>query len=66
MTRARIPTTTSSTFFAQQREDQIAADNGNAPPPENNNSEGRQRLWSAPGKTLAWVLDHIADGNTPR
>ena len=52
-----------SLFFQRQREDRIAAYDGNGDPPENNNSKGRRRWWSAPGRTLAWVLRYITDGN---
>jgi hypothetical protein len=54
-----------SAFFARQHEDRLAAYDGSGPPPENFNSEGRRRWWSAPGRTLTWVLDHIANGNNP-
>jgi hypothetical protein len=54
-----------SAFFAWQREDRFRAYDGPGPPPENFNSEGQRRWWSAPGRTLTWVMDHIANGNNP-
>jgi hypothetical protein len=30
--------------------------------PVNNNSKERRRWWSAPGRTLAWVLTYIVEG----
>ncbi|KAM0861583.1 hypothetical protein ACQ4PT_045803 [Festuca glaucescens] len=50
-------------FFEGEREDRLAAYDGSGDPPANNNASGRRRWWSAPGRTLAWVLSYIADGN---
>jgi hypothetical protein len=52
-------------FFQCQREDRLAAYDGSSDPPANNNSSGWRRWWSASGRTLAWVLGYIADGNDP-
>jgi hypothetical protein len=49
-----------SAFFAWQRGDRHAVYDGSGPSPKNFNSEGRRRWWSAPGRILTWVLDHIA------
>lgn len=54
-----------SAYFAERYEREMAAYDGAPPPPPRNNAEGRRRWWSAPGRTLAAVLDHIEAGNTP-
>jgi hypothetical protein len=53
------------TFFLREREDRLATYDGSGDPPVNYNASGRRRWWSAPGRTLAWVLGYIADENGP-
>jgi hypothetical protein len=52
-------------FFVRQRVDRLAAYDGNGDPPSNYNIVRWRRWWSAAGRTLAWVLKYIADGNNP-
>ncbi|KAK1615403.1 hypothetical protein QYE76_020920 [Lolium multiflorum] len=46
-------------------ERELAAYDGPPPPPPRNNSAGRKRWWSAPGRNLEAVLEHIQGGNFP-
>jgi hypothetical protein len=52
-------------FFRRRYERELAAYNGPHPPPTRNNAAGRRRWWSAPGRTLEFVLEHIENGNDP-
>jgi hypothetical protein len=54
------------TFFTNRRNHELARYEGNGPPPANKNTAGQKMWWSVPGRTLAFVLDHIAMGNNPR
>jgi hypothetical protein len=54
-----------SVFFQREHEDRLAAYDSNDDPAANNNASGWRRWWSAPGRTLAWVLAYIADRNDP-
>ena len=49
-------------FFQNRREAELAEYEGNGPPPARNNTEGRELWWSAEGRTLAAVMDHIRAG----
>jgi hypothetical protein len=46
-------------------ERELAAFDGPPPLPARNNAAGRRRWWSAPGRTLEFVLEHIEHGNDP-
>jgi hypothetical protein len=50
-------------FFHCRYERELAAYDGPPPPPACNNSAGRRHWWSAPGRTLEFILDHIEHGN---
>jgi hypothetical protein len=52
-------------FFRRRYERELAAYDGPPPLPARNNAIGRRRWWSAPGRTLEFVLDHIERGNDP-
>jgi hypothetical protein len=52
-------------FFRHCYECELAAYDGPPPPPACNNAAGCRRWWSAPGRTLEFVLDHIERGNDP-
>jgi hypothetical protein len=52
-------------FFRRRYERELAAYDGPFPPPARNNAAGRRRWWSAPGRTLEFVLEHIEGGNDP-
>jgi hypothetical protein len=52
-------------YFRERYERELASYEGLPPPPVRNNSEGRHIWWSAPGRKLAAVLDHIQAGNSP-
>jgi hypothetical protein len=52
-------------FFHRRYERELAAYDGPPPPPARNNAAGRHRWWSAPGRTLEFVLEHIERGNDP-
>ena len=49
-------------FFQNRREAELNHYEGNGPPPARNNTEGRKHWWSAKGRTLAAVMDHIRAG----
>jgi hypothetical protein len=50
-------------FFVRQRANRITTYDG---PPSNYHIVGRWRWWSAPGRTVEWVLQYIADENNRR
>jgi hypothetical protein len=50
-------------FFRQWYERELAAYDGPPPSPARNNAVGCHRWWSAPGRTLEFVLEHIERGN---
>jgi hypothetical protein len=52
-------------FFCRRYERELAAYDGPPPPPARNNAAGRRCRWSAPGRTLEFVLEHIERGNDP-
>jgi hypothetical protein len=52
-------------FFRRRYERELAAYDGPSPPPARNNAAGRRCWWSAPDRTLEFVLDHIERGNDP-
>jgi hypothetical protein len=52
-------------FFCRRYERELAAYDGPPPPPVRNNAVGCRRWWSAPGRTLEFVLGHIEHGNNP-
>jgi hypothetical protein len=52
-------------FFRRRYECELAAYEGPSPPPACNNATGGRRWWSAPGRTLEFVLEHIERGNDP-
>jgi hypothetical protein len=54
-----------NTFFRRRYESELAAYDGPPPPPARNNAAGRHRWWSARGRTLEAVLEHIENGNSP-
>jgi hypothetical protein len=54
-----------TTFFLRERKDRLTAYDGGGDPPVNYNASGWWRWWSAPGRTLAWVLGYITDENDP-
>jgi hypothetical protein len=51
-------------FFRRWYERELAAYDG-PPPPARNNAVGHRRWWSARGRTLEAVLEHIKNGNSP-
>jgi hypothetical protein len=53
-------------FFREWREQQLASYDGAGDPPARKNAAGRKQWWSAPGRMLHAVLEHIEGGNTPR
>jgi hypothetical protein len=53
------------TLFTQRHNFELAQYEGNDPPPANRNIVGRKMWCGALGRTLAFVLDHIAVGNNP-
>jgi hypothetical protein len=52
-------------FFRRRYEHELAAYDGPPPPPARNNAVGCHRWWSAPGRTLEFVLEHIERDNDP-
>jgi hypothetical protein len=52
-------------FFRRRYERELAAYDGPSPSPARNNAAGRRRWWSAPGRMLGFVLEHIERGNDP-
>ena len=53
-------------YFTDRRERELHDYTGPPPAPKRNNSEGRKRWWGVPGRSLAYVLGYIEDGNEPR
>ena len=53
-------------YFAERRERELHDYTGPPPTPKRNNSDGRKRLWGMPGRSLAYVLGYIEDGNELR
>ncbi|KAK1651130.1 hypothetical protein QYE76_068935 [Lolium multiflorum] len=54
-----------NSYFLRRWERELAAYDGPPPPPPRNNSAGRKRWWSAPGRSLEAVIEHIQGGNFP-
>jgi hypothetical protein len=52
-------------FFRRRYEWELAAYDGPPPPLARNNAPGHRRWWSAPDRTLEFILDHIERGNDP-
>jgi hypothetical protein len=53
-------------FFTERRNQELVHYEGNGPQPANKNAAAWKLWWGVPGRTLTWVLDHIAAGNYPR
>jgi hypothetical protein len=53
-------------FFPDSRNHELARYEGNGPPSANKNAAGRKMWWGIPGRTLAFIPDHIAAGNNQR
>ena len=53
-------------YFSECRERQLHDYTGPPPAPKRNNSDGRKMWWGMPGRSLAYVLCYIEDGNEPR
>jgi hypothetical protein len=51
-------------LFRRRYERELAAYDGPPPPPARNNAAGCRRWWSARGRTLEAVLEHIENGNS--
>jgi hypothetical protein len=52
-------------FFRRRFERKLAAYHSPPPLSVRNNAAGRRRWWSAPGRTLEFVFEHIKRGNDP-
>jgi hypothetical protein len=52
-------------FFMEHRLAELAHYEGSGPPPANKNDAMWKFWWGVRGRTIAWVLDHIATGNHP-
>jgi hypothetical protein len=52
-------------FFTERRLVELAHYDGNGPPPLNKNAAAWKVWWGIKGRTLPFVLDHIAAGNYP-
>jgi len=46
-------------YFRDRHARELASYDGPPPAPSRNNAAGRRRWWSAPGRTLTAVLEHI-------
>ena len=53
-------------YFAERRKRHLEDYTGPPPAPKRNNTEGRKRWWGMPGRSLAYTLSYIEDGNEPR
>ena len=53
-------------YFADRRERELHDYTRPPPAPKHNNSDSRKRWWGMPGRSLAYVLYYIEDGNEPR
>ena len=53
-------------YFVRRHRQELTDECHNGPVEGCCNSKGRKRWWSARGRTLVFVLDHIATGNQPR
>ena len=53
-------------YFTERRQRQLEDYTGPPPTPKRNNIEDRKRWWGMPGRSLAYVLGYIEDGNEPR
>jgi hypothetical protein len=51
---------TRTAFFRRRYERELAAYDGPPPSPVRNNAAGLRCWWSAPGRTLDFVLEHIS------
>jgi hypothetical protein len=49
----------------ERRLTELAHYKGSGPPPANKNAAARKLWWGVPGRTLVWVLDHIAVSKYP-
>jgi hypothetical protein len=53
-------------FFRKHCNHELAWYEGNGSPPPKKNAARRKMCWGVSGRTLAFVLDHIAAGNNLR
>jgi hypothetical protein len=53
-------------FFTERHNTELAHYEGTSPALANKNAVAQKLCWGVRGRTLAWVLDHIAVGNNPQ
>jgi hypothetical protein len=54
-----------NSFFLRRWERELASYDGPPIPPPRNNAAGRRCWWSAPGRNIEAILEHIEGGNNP-